>query len=503
MEISPKPQEFELFYNQKKSTAIWTKIVADTLTPVSALLKVAKDLPYSYLLESVVNGVDRSRYSFIGLKPDLIWRCEGNKAEINRQALDENSIFMPLNMHPLESLKQLTKECQIEFDHAHLPQPSILTGYLSWESAKLLEPTLPMANEDEIGMPDGIFMRPTVGLIFDNISDCIYIYSPIWYNADISATDAYTKAQKSIADILSHLAHNLAQNTPISDMAPSKLIEPKSNMTKGEFMDMVDKAKEYIKAGDAFQIVPSQRFKAHYEDSAFSLYRSVRRINPSPYMFYLDFADFQIVGASPETMVRAQDGKVTIRPLAGTRPRGKDMAEDEQLKEELLADPKELAEHLMLLDLGRNDVGRVSKVGSVKPTEEFVVERYSHVMHIVSNVEGMLDSTKYDPVDALFAGLPAGTVSGAPKIRAMEIIDELEPIARKFYAGTIGYFNGNGDMDSAIALRTALIKDKTLYVQSGVGVVYDSNPEMEYEESINKAMGLFRAASESWKYEGK
>ncbi|MFV0320821.1 MAG: anthranilate synthase component I [Alphaproteobacteria bacterium] len=503
MEISPTSQEFELFYNQKKSTAIWTKIIADTLTPVSALLKIAKNLPYSYLLESVINGVDRSRYSFIGLKPDLIWRCAGNKAEINRHALDKNSVFTPLDIHPLESLKQLTKECQIELDHTELPQPSILTGYLSWESSKLLEPTLPMANEDEIGMPDGIFIRPTVGLIFDNISECIYIYSPIWYKADISAKDAYAQAQKSISDILAQLTHNLAQSKPISDMAQSKLIEPQSNMTKTEFMDMVDKAKEYIKAGDAFQIVPSQRFKARYEDSALSLYRSVRRINPSPYMFYLDFDDFQIVGASPETMVRAQEGKVTIRPLAGTRPRGKDMAEDEKFKEELLADPKELAEHLMLLDLGRNDVGRVSKVGSVKPTEEFVVERYSHVMHIVSNVEGTLDTSKYDPVDALFAGLPAGTVSGAPKIRAMEIIDELEPVARKFYAGTIGYFNGNGDMDSAIALRTALIKDKTLYVQSGVGVVYDSNPEMEYQESINKAMGLFRAASESWKYEGK
>lgn len=503
MEISPKPQEFAQLYNQKKSTAIWTKIVADTLTPVSVLLKIAKDLPYSYLLESVVNGVDRSRYSYIGLKPDLIWRCVGNKAEINRQASDKSSVFTPLDTHPLESLKQLTHECQIAFDTAHLPQPSILTGYLSWESAKLLEPTLPMANSDEIGMPDGIFIRPTIGLIFDNISDCIYIYSPIWYDSDILSDDAYAKAQHAITETITQLTNNPTHNIAISDMTPNPLIKPQSNMSKTEFIDMVNAAKEYIKAGDAFQIVPSQRFKAHYEDSALSLYRSVRRINPSPYMFYLNFDDFQIVGASPETMVRAQEGKVTIRPLAGTRPRGKDMAEDERLKEELLLDPKELAEHLMLLDLGRNDVGRVSKIGSVKPTEEFVVERYSHVMHIVSNVEGALDTSKYNAVDALFAGLPAGTVSGAPKIRAMEIIDELEPVARKFYAGTIGYFNGNGDMDSAIALRTALIKNKTLYVQSGVGVVYDSDPEMEYQESINKAMGLFRAASESWKYEDR
>lgn len=502
MDIAPNFNDFEAIFEQKHSTIIWTKIIADTQSPVSAMLQIAKDLPYAYLLESVVGGMDRSRYSFIGLKPDLIWRCFGKKAELNRHVLTDELAYEPESLPPLESLRQLVKKCYMPHQPKELPKLSILTGYLSWETAKLLEPSLPMSNADELGIADGIFIRPTVGLIFDNISDTIYIYSPIWYDKNIMAEQAYRKAQQAIKDTVEQLTSSTPHATnPIYDMHQSPLIKPKSNMTKEQFFAMIDKAKEYIKAGDIFQVVPSQRFTAPYKESAFSLYRSIRRINPSPYMFYLNFGDFQIVGASPETMVRAQGGKVTIRPLAGTRPRGNDFTEDEKLKEELLADPKERAEHLMLLDLGRNDVGRIAKVGSVRPTEEFVVERYSHVMHIVSNVEGLLDTDKYDAVDALFAGLPAGTVSGAPKIRAMEIIDELEPVARKFYAGTIGYFNGCGDMDSAIALRTALIKDKRLYVQSGVGVVYDSNPEMEYQESINKAMGLFRAASESWKYE--
>ena len=284
---------------------------------------------------------------------------------------------------------------------------------------------------------------------------------------------------------------------PRADMdPPSRPLEPDSNMTREGFHDVVRACVDYINAGDAFQIVPSQRFSVPFTLPSFAFYRSLRRLNPSPYLFYLNFGDFQVVGSSPEILVRVRDGRVTLRPLAGTRKRGATPAEDKALAEDLLSDPKELAEHLMLLDLGRNDVGRVAKLGTVTPTEKFTVEYYSHVMHISSNVEGDLADDK-DALDALFAGFPAGTVSGAPKIRAMEIIDELEPVRRGIYAGCIGYFGANGDMDTAIALRTGVIKGGRLHVQAGCGVVTDSDPEMEYQETINKARALIRAAEDA------
>ncbi len=500
MKISPSFEAFETLYNKGHSTIVWLNIICDLETPVSLISKLEKYSANAYLLESVVNGADRSRYSFIGLKPDLIWRCNGSKAQMNRQNLTDKKAFEDETLPPLESLRKLVEESRLTYDEESFPQTSILTGYLSWETAKLLEKSLPMANPDELDIPDGIFIRPTLSLVFDNITDSVYIASPVWFHKDMDAKEAYEKAQNRIGDMLQKINEKSPEKTLIA-LKEEPAINAQSNMSKAEFMDMVEKAKDYIKSGDAFQIVPSQRFTADFTYSSLSLYRSLRHINPSPYMFYLNFEDFQIVGASPETMVKCSNNKVTIRPLAGTRKRGDTEAEDKLLIQDLLNDPKELAEHLMLLDLGRNDVGRVSQIGSVKPTSQFIVEKYSHVMHIVSNVEGQLDTEKYDAVDALFAGLPAGTVSGAPKIRAMEIIDELEPVARKFYAGTIGYFNGRGDMDSAIALRSALVKNQKIYAQSGVGVVYDSDPEAEYEESINKAMSIFKAAAQAQSYE--
>ncbi len=501
MNVFPKFELFESIYAKGHSTLVWFKGVSDLETPVSIMAKLEKYSPNSYLLESVINGVG-SRYSFIGLKPDLVWKCHGNQAKINRKFLKSTQDFENCPLAPLDSLRKIVEECHLTYDEESFPQTSVLTGYLSWETAKLLEPSLPMNNPDELDIPDGIFIRPTISLIFDNITDSLFIATAAWYDENIHAKMAYEQACNRIKEIFEKLSQESGQKKILS-LKDTPPIEPQSNMTKTAFKNMVAQAKEYIKAGDAFQIVPSQRFHAAFPYSSLSLYRSLRHINPSPYMFYLNFQNFQIVGASPETMVKCYKNKVTIRPLAGTRKRGKNESEDNALMQDLLKDPKELAEHLMLLDLGRNDVGRVSKVGSVKPTTAFAVEKYSHVMHIVSNVEGVLDDTQYDAIDALFAGLPAGTVSGAPKIRAMEIIDELEPVARKFYAGTIAYFNGRGDMDSAIALRSALIKDNQLYAQSGVGVVYDSEAEAEYEESLNKAMSIFKAAAQAKQYEEK
>jgi anthranilate synthase component 1 len=343
-------------------------------------------------------------------------------------------------------------------------------------------------------------LRPSVVAVLDGVKGEVTVVSPAWVSGGQSARAAYAQAGERVMDALRDLERAMpADRRTLGDAV--EVSEPKSNFTKDAYLQAVEKAKEYIRAGDIFQVVPSQRWTQEFTQPPFALYRSLRRTNPSPFMFYFNFGGFQVVGASPEILVRVFGSEVTIRPIAGTRPRGATPEEDRALEVELLADKKELAEHLMLLDLGRNDCGRVAKIGTVKPTEQFIIERYSHVMHIVSNVVGELADAN-DALDAFFAGMPAGTVSGAPKVRAMQIIDELEPEKRGVYGGGVGYFSAGGDMDMCIALRTAVVQDQKLYIQAGGGVVYDSDPETEYTETLHKSNAVRRAAADSARFDG-
>ncbi len=499
--MTPEPgfAEFARRYDAGSAQLIWTTLVADLETPVSAMLKLADGRPYSFLLESVEGGAVRGRYSVIGLKPDLIWRCHGTMAEINRNALggDAADDYVPCEAPPLTALGDLLRESRIDIPAPLPPMASGIFGYMGYDTVRLME-RLPDANPDVLGIPDSIFVRPTVVAVFDNVDDVVTVITPVWLDKTADAKSAHDSACERLADIVKDferpLPHDQGQHGGQTDLP-----EPQSNVTPEAYAVMVETAKEYIRAGDIFQVVPSQRFSVPFRLPPLSLYRSLRRLNPSPFLYCMNFASFSIVGSSPEILVRLRGGTVTIRPIAGTRPRGKTATEDQQLAAELLADPKERAEHLMLLDLGRNDAGRVAQIGTVKVTEQFAIERYSHVMHIVSNVEGKLDES-YDALTALIAGFPAGTVSGAPKVRAMEIIDELECDRRGSYAGAVGYFGAGGDMDTCIALRTALIKDGIMHVQAGGGIVADSVAETEYQESCNKARALFRAAEEAVKF---
>ncbi len=498
MQAQPRFSDFKAAYEAGRAQVVWTTLVADLETPVSAMLKLADGRPYSFLLESVEGGAVRGRYSFIGLKPDLIWRCRGNAAEVNRRARFDADAFEPVPGGAIESLRAVVEESRIDLPAGLPPMAAGLVGYMSYDMVRLVE-RLPDDNPDTLGLPDGVFVRPTVIAVFDTIEDMVTVITPVWPDAGLDAGAAYDQARERLADVVTDFGRTL----PYRREAATEVAElpmPTSNVGREGYHAMVEKAKEYIFAGDIFQVVPSQRFAVPFTLPPFSLYRSLRRLNPSPFLFFLDLGGFSVVGSSPEILVRVRDGTVTIRPIAGTRPRGATPAEDRALADDLLSDPKELAEHLMLLDLGRNDVGRVAKVGTVSVTEQMVIEHYSHVMHIVSNVEGGLDEDRYDAIAALMAGFPAGTVSGAPKVRAMEIIDELEPERRGIYAGCIGYFGANGEMDTCIALRTAVVTDGTMYVQAGGGVVADSDPEAEYQESRNKARALIRAAEEAVKF---
>jgi len=497
MQVTPDFETFARLYDAGTPQVVHTALIADLETPVSAMLKLADGRPNSFLLESVQGGAIRGRYSFIGLKPDLIWRCHGDRAEINRKARYDADAFEPCAGGAMDSLRALLDESAIDLPEGMPPMAAGLVGYMSYDMVRLME-KLPDENPKFIEVPDGLFIRPTVIAVFDTIEDLVTVITPVRPEAGIDAAAAWRQAEERLADIVADFERSLPYRRE-SGAASAELPEPQSNMPREQFYGMVEKAKEYILAGDIFQVVLSQRFEVPFSLPPFALYRSLRRLNPSPFLFYLDFGDFSIVGSSPEILVRLRDGKVTIRPIAGTRPRGKDAAEDKALAEDLLADPKELAEHLMLLDLGRNDVGRVSKVGTVQVTERNTIEYYSHVMHIVSNVEGEI-APGHDALQALAAGFPAGTVSGAPKVRAMEIIDELEPDRRGVYAGCIGYFGANGDMDTCIALRTAVVKDGRMYVQAGGGIVHDSSPEGEFQESCNKARALLRAAEEAVRF---
>ena len=497
MRVRPEPETFATAFRAGAAQLVWTTLVADLETPVSAALKLSDGRPNSFLLESVEGGAVRGRYSFIGLKPDLIWRCRGDRPEINRNARFESDAFEPCEGGALASLRRVIAESHIDLPPELPPMAAGLVGYMSYDMVRLME-RLPDANPDVMGFPDAIFLRPTIMAIFDNVEDVVTVVTPVWPDDNGDADTAFALARERLADVVADFERSVPHRhgRRISDDA---VPEPTSNTTREAYHAMVEKAKAYIYAGDIFQVVPSQRFAVPFRLPPFALYRALRRLNPSPFLFFLDFGGFAVVGSSPEILVRVRDGTVTIRPIAGTRPRGADAAQDQALADELLADPKELAEHLMLLDLGRNDVGRVARIGSVRVTERNVIERYSHVMHIASNVEGELDPS-HDALDALIGGFPAGTVSGAPKVRAMEIIDELERERRGVYAGAVGYFSASGAMDTCIALRTAVVKDGVMYVQAGGGVVADSDPETEYQESCNKARALIRAAQEAVRF---
>jgi anthranilate synthase component 1 len=487
-------EEFRTAYESGRGALVWRHDIADLLTPVAAFLKAAHGQPYAFLLESVEGGAARGRYSVIGMAPDLVWRCEHGVATINRDARTDLSAFLPVGDAPIESLRNLIAETKLDVPEGLPPMTGGLSGYLGYDMVRLME-KLPATNPDVLGIPDAILVRPGLFIIFDGVTDEMTLAAPVYPRAGMSAEAAYAGAQLRLNNVAKALEQPVPKLVGVSD-GP---MEQTSNMEKDEFLAMVETAKNYIRAGDVFQVVPSQRFEAPFTLPPFALYRSLRRVNPAPFLFYLDFVDFVAVGSSPEILVRLRDGVVTIRPLAGTRKRGADKAEDLALEAELLNDPKERAEHLMLLDLGRNDVGRVAQIGSVRVVESFAIERFSHVMHISSTVDGRLRED-CDALDALIAGFPAGTLSGAPKVRAMEIIEELEPSRRGLYAGCIGYFAANGTMDTCIGLRTALVKDGTMYVQAGVGVVADSEAEAEYAESVHKARALFRAAEDAARY---
>jgi anthranilate synthase component I len=445
-------------------------------------------------LESVEGGAVRGRYSIIGIEPDLLWRADGRTVRVNRQAAHAPEDFQALPGDPLTALRTLINEGRMQTPEGLPAALATLVGYMGYETAGLVE-RLPAPKTDVLGVPDMLFMRPGLIAVFDRLKDNVSLVAPVYPASGVSARAAYERAIERIE----RAEAKLAGQVPGAYRLPEPLPEApaSANLSPDAYRANVLKAKEYIAAGDIFQVVLSQRFQRPFPLPPFELYRSLRRINPSPFLYFLDFKSFAVIGSSPEILVRVRDGDVTVRPIAGTRPRGATPEEDQANHDSLLADPKELAEHLMLLDLGRNDVGRVAKPGSVRVTERNIVERYSHVMHIVSNVRGVLDAQKHDAIDALMAGFPAGTVSGAPKIRAMEIIHELEPDKRGPYAGGVGYVSPDGAMDSCIVLRTAIVKDGVMSVQAGAGVVADSDPAYEQRECENKARALIKAADDA------
>ena len=497
MQVEPSQAQFAERYGRGEPQVVWTTLVADLETPVSAFLKLGGGKAMSFLLESVEGGAVRGRYSIIGLEPDLIWRSQDGKASINRAARTKPDAFEPCPQPPLEALRALIAESRIALPDPLPPMAAGVFGYLGYDMVRQME-HLPADRPDPVAIPDAVMVRPTLIVVFDAVKDAMTVVTPVRPEHGVDAKAALALAIERLSAVVDALDRPLDKSLAEFVEGPVD-VPPHSNTTPEEFAAMVRRAKEYIAAGDAFQIVLAQRFEAPFALPPFSLYRALRRTNPSPYLYFLDFGGFAIAGSSPEILVKVAHDVVTIRPLAGTRRRGDTPHEDKALEAELLADPKERAEHLMLLDLGRNDVGRVAQIGTVKVTDQFFIERFSHVMHIVSNVEGKLDP-KHDALDALAAGFPAGTVSGAPKVRAMEIIDELEKDKRGLYAGCVGYFSAAGEMDTCIVLRTALVKDGKMYVQAGAGIVADSDPAFEQQECINKAKALFRAAEEARRF---
>ncbi len=491
MSFNFSEKEFDRALEKSGATILFKKIPADTLTPVLASLKIFKHFPnHHFLLESSENSLSKGRFSVLGFMPDVVWKCVGEQSFINNNFAENPKNFSQEQGRALENFRQLIKKSHIDWtllDYASTPLSGICSGifgYMGYDMIRLME-TIPNHNlADELHIPDSIFIRPQLIIVFDNLFDCAIICAPTFKNSSYAtAVGKITLAEKILMEPLESGSSGHSPEFHFS-----------SNYAEKEYCAAVEKVKKYITDGDIFQALPSQRFTSKFDSalSEFSFYRALRSVNPSPFLFYLKFDDFVLTGSSPEIMVSLKGKKVTIRPLAGTRKRGKNAEEDKKIADELLRDEKEVAEHLMLIDLGRHDVGSVAEPGSVQVTEQMVIENYSHVMHISSNVEGILRDD-LDALDALVAGFPAGTVSGAPKIRAMEIIEEIEKVKRNFYAGCVGYFSSNGDMETCITLRSALIKDGKIHLQSGAGIVFDSDPESEFDECINKVQALIRA----------
>jgi len=437
----------------------------------------------SFIFESVEKGKIRGRYTIFGKNPDKIWEFNNKNSY-----LITNKIKKKIKGNPEKIIEKIIEEFKFETPAELPPICSLISGYFAYDSIRYIE-KIPNRCKDDLKLPDVRLLRPRTLIIHDNLKQKIFYIINIFNDEKISNYKAkYLEIEREINDLL--VQASLKKST--SHKNNKIIIKVKSNTSKSKFLKMVNKAKKYIKIGDVFQVVLSQRFEAKLSKEPLEIYKKLRVTNPSPFMYFFNFEDFQIIGASPEILVRLRDNKITVRPIAGTRPRGKNSKQDSSFAKDLLQDKKELSEHLMLLDLGRNDAGKVSKTGTIKVTESFMIEKYSHVMHIVSNVMGVYNK-KYSKFKSLLAGFPAGTVSGAPKIRAMEIIDELETTRRKIYAGGIGYFSANGEFDTCIALRTAVAKNKKFYVQAGAGIVADSNPIKEYEETVNKAKALMSA----------
>jgi len=475
-----------------KPALVWRQQLADIDTPVAAALKLIEPGRGDFLLESVEGGATRGRYTLLGLAPDLVFRANGRTAEINARWIQDRAAFAPCAEEPLAALRRLVEACRMDVP-ASLPSAlACLVGYFAYETVGLVE-KLPRPQPNPLALPDMLFVRPTLILVFDRLADMLFLVAPVWPDAD-EADKVIERAIEQIEGAAARLAGPLPAQA--REMQESGEVVPQAVLSGERYREMVLRAKDYIAAGDIFQVVLAQRFTMPFTLPPFDLYRALRRVNPSPFLYYLDLPGFALIGSSPEILVRARDGEVTIRPIAGTRPRGKTKAEDAANRDSLLADEKERAEHLMLLDLGRNDVGRVAAPGTVEVTDSYTIEKYSHVMHIVSNVVGKLRDDR-DAIDALFAGFPAGTVSGAPKVRACEIIAELEPETRGAYAGGVGYFSPNGSMDSCIVLRTAVVKDGVMHVQAGAGIVADSDPDYEQRECEAKARALVAAANEA------
>ncbi len=513
MTLDPPYADFARAHDEGRPQVVWTRLIDDLETPVSAYLKIARRRPYAFLFESVEGGAWRGRYSVIAMEPDLVWQCTGPRARIAAGHDIARGVFHDQAGDALDSLRDLVAASRLDIPGGLPPMAAGLFGVVGYDMVRLVE-RLPHGPTDPLDLPDAIMMRPSIVAIFDAIAQEIILVTTV-RPSEIDSASAFAAAQARLEGVAADLGRPVSgasSETQAPAQAPLR-----SPVDAAAYGAIVERAKRYIEAGDIFQVVPSHRFTAPYPGDPFALYRSLRRTNPSPFLYFLNFPEFQLVGSSPEILVRLRDDKITIRPIAGTRRRGATPEEDLALEAELLADEKERAEHLMLLDLGRNDVGRVAMLKDdgrndadddeqpaaprVRVTESFIIERYSHVMHIVSNVEGDAPAG-LDPVDVLMAALPAGTLSGAPKVRAMEIIDEFETVKRGVvYGGAVGYFGADGSVDTCIVLRTGLIKDGVLHVQAGGGVVADSDPLAEYEETLQKSAALRRAAEEAWRFE--
>ncbi len=485
MKINTNLLNFKKKHKNKKNQVIFHETKCKNINVIDNLINNFLSKKNSFIFESVEKRKIRGRYTIIGANPDKIWNFNKNRIYVSK---DNKKKLIKGN--PYNFLKKLIENFNFEIPKKLPPLCSLLVGYFSYDIIRYIE-KIPNNCRDDLKIPDIRLMRPKTIIIYDNLLKKIYFIVNCYSDEKIKNYSKYFLNQIQTIHFLKNYMLNLDINTSLN-ISTKKKIKVKSNISKKTFKNIVKKAKKYIKQGDIFQVVLSQRFETPLTKTPLEIYKKLRVANPSPFMFFFNFPDFQIIGSSPEILVRLRKNKITVRPIAGTRPRGINAKQDKYYKNQLLNDKKELAEHLMLLDLGRNDVGKVSKINSVKVTENFVIEKYSHVMHIVSNVEGNFDK-KHPLLDTMLAGFPAGTVTGAPKIRAMEIIDELEKSRRKMYAGSIGYFSANKNFDTCIALRTALIKDNKFYIQSGAGIVADSIAENEYKETVNKAKALIHS----------